>query len=380
MLLRLLTVFIMLILVGFNPLAGQCYSQSVRLPLSRGVNIDRWLEGKNIPANPLTTITAAELSALRKAGFDHVRLPIDVPFLADDTLKFSPQKLKVVDTVIRRIFKSGMNVVFDLHPTKPFKQRLYENPEDTALLAQLWQELLTHYQKKGWTQRMAFELLNEPHFEVFGSQPAQRWENVQQQLYIGARKGCANCTLILKGHSYDTIRSLPKNPIQDSRAYYSIHYYEPFFFTHQGAHWLDVASHVGKIQHLPYPVNDSLICLQAASGPTPESVKTIIKYCSQSFGISAIQNDFRKAAQWSAKHRIPLYLGEFGVIQDSTRPNHREQWLRDVRQTAEQSRFAWAVWEYHNAFRISAKRNPTLLNPGVGNALGLTVTPNPDIS
>jgi hypothetical protein len=62
--------------------------------------------------------------------------------------------------------------------------------------------------------------------------------------------------------------------------------------------------------------------------------------------------DFKAVADWAARQGIPaqrVFLGEFGC---TSMANHvrlgpdRVQWLRAVRETAEEFGFGWALWAY----------------------------------
>jgi endoglucanase len=53
----------------------------------------------------------------------------------------------------------------------------------------------------------------------------------------------------------------------------------------------------------------------------------------------------------SARTKLPLYCGEFGVIH-RTPPETRAAWHRDVTQVFESYGIGWAVWSYKGGFGL----------------------------
>ena len=74
-------------------------------------------------------------------------------------------------------------------------------------------------------------------------------------------------------------------PEDDRRLVVTVHYYEPFHFTHQGAEWAG-----------------------------PEAAKWLgTKWTDTPQERQAVARDFDKAIRWAVKHKRPIYLGEFGA-------------------------------------------------------------------
>ena len=100
----------------------------------------------------------------------------------------------------------------------------------------------------------------------------------------------------------------------------TIHNYEPFKFTHQGAFWVQ--------PELPTGVS----CCDAT----------------QQAELTA-PLDLAKA--WSVQTRYPVYVGEFGAFK-SADMNARVEYTRLARQQIEARGFTWAYWELASNFGV----------------------------
>ena len=64
---------------------------------------------------------------------------------------------------------------------------------------------------------------------------------------------------------------------------------------------------------------------------------------------------FQRGIEWGARHGVPLYCGEFGVILDHPRPEHRANWFRDFGQILAEHRIGWAVWDWEGSFGLDRR-------------------------
>jgi len=55
--------------------------------------------------------------------------------------------------------------------------------------------------------------------------------------------------------------------------------------------------------------------------------------------------EFLEARDWAIENDIPLHLGEFGAVQHAEL-EHRVNWTRSVRNTAEVLGIDWCYWEF----------------------------------
>jgi endoglucanase len=345
---------------------------------------------------PSYTLTPDELQALRRTGFDFVRLAVDPgPFL-----HFQGARRAAVDRIlverVKLILASGLGVIVDFHPSDmqpdytaqaltaglqtPLFQSYLQLLRDTAaLLGQLQ------------AKRVALELMNEPPIAP------GLWQPMLEAAYAAVRAGSPDLPLILEGGNEASAAALMRMKttpfVTDPAVRYSFHYYDPYQFTHQGAAW-NAARYLADV---PYPararaLDDSLTATTATiaalnlSAPEKslayQDAQTRLQdYRASGFDAGTIAKTFARIADWARSQGIPpdrIMLGEFGARQTAlqlagARARERAQWFHDVSAAAEASGFGWAVWAYRSAggFGLAQSDGDNEIQPDIAEALRL---------
>jgi endoglucanase len=109
-------------------------------------------------------------------------------------------------------------------------------------------------------------------------------------------------------------------PADDRNIVVTVHYYDPFPFTHQGATWTN-------------PSRENLV---GVPWGTDVDHQTIVR-------------NFSTIAAWSQDHDRPILLGEFGSF-DKGDMTSRAAWTSTVARTAESNHFAWSYWQFESSF------------------------------
>ncbi len=345
---------------------------------------------------PSYILTSDELQALRRTGFDFVRLAVDPgPFL-----QFQGTRRAAVDRIlterVQLILASGLGVIVDFHPsdihpdytarsltaglqTPTFQSYLQLLRDTAALLGQLH------------GKRVALELMNEPPIAPGA------WQPMLQAAYAAARAGSPDLPLILEGGDEASAAALMKmktTPFAaDPLVRYAFHYYDPYQFTHQGASW-NAARYLADV---PYPararplddsVTASAATIAALNLSAPEKSLAyqdawtrLEDYRASGFDAGTMTKAFAGIADWARAQGIPpdrVMLGEFGARQTALqfagrRARERTQWFHDVSAAAEASGFGWAVWAYRSAggFGLARGDGGNDIQPDIAEALRL---------
>ncbi|MBD3322079.1 MAG: cellulase family glycosylhydrolase, partial [Chitinivibrionales bacterium] len=111
-------------------------------------------------------------------------------------------------------------------------------------------------------------------------------------------------------------------PPGDSNLILTVHYYNPFHFTHQGASWVD-----GADQWLG----------TAWDGTVCEKI--------------AVVNELASVRGFAEAHNIPVNVGEFGAYSAADMQS-REKWTSYCARAFESLGFSWHYWEFCSGFGI----------------------------
>src|SRR5262249_305422 len=123
--------------------------------------------------------------------------------------------------------------------------------------------------------------------------------------------------------AWNSIAALEQLRLSDDRnLIVTVHYYDPFEFTHQGAPWVKGAA---KWKGRKW------------SGSKPER--------------EAVRKALQRAAAWAKKDNRAIFLGEFGAYQEADLPS-RARWSECVSGEARRVGFSWAYWEFCSGFGV----------------------------
>lgn len=359
-----------------------------------------WPPYKDVPGGP----SDAELKALRAAGFDTVRLPVDpAPFFVFEGRRREAVYAMLFDA-LKRIKAAGLKVIVDLHPNSRHaawgQNPIAVGPEAPAFLAvaDVGANLAARFgaADRPW---VALELLNEPRLKCKGEEQA-RWQQMAQFLVQRARAANPSLALIVSGaciSSPDGLLALDPSGFHDPNIFYTFHYYEPFSFSHQGAQfipwpdkYLDGVPWPASARPIDVPLELLNHRVDAAPGlndAARNQARTgaqlnLRRFYASKAGPETIGARFVQLRLWAERHGVPashILNGEFGVIRRSPGAAgalcpDRLRWLRDVREASEANGFAWAYFNYEGPFALIVDEKQRHFDQGVLASLGLAST------
>lgn len=290
------------------------FFQALKPPFGRGINLGNALEAPN-EGEWGVTLEESYFQAIKEAGFDSIRLPVRWSAHAAQAAPYTidPEFFARVDWAVEQALSRGLTVVLNVHHYSEMDER---PDEHAARFLGLWEQIAAHYRDRPPT--LVFELLNEPHDKL----TAAKWNAILLQALAIVRKTNPTRTVVVGPVAWNSINELKslELPEGDRNLIVTVHYYLPFAFTHQGAHWL------GK------------------SGPPVGK-----KWTGTEAERSAVARDFDTAALWGLKHRRPIYLGEFGALNKADLDS-RVHWTKFIADEAALRKMGFAYWEFCSGF------------------------------
>jgi endoglucanase len=282
--------------------------------LGRGVNLGNALEAPKEGAWGVT-LKAEYFKAIKDAGFDSVRLPVkwSAHIKAKPIYAIDPKFAARVDWAIDEALKNNLNVVVNIHH---FEGMDFDPDTYLPELVDLWSRIAARYKDR--PAGVYFELLNEPHDKL----TEEKWNAAVPKLLAAVRKTNPTRPVIVGPGQWNGIRALDKLqlPEADRNLIVTVHSYEPFQFTHQGASW---AKGSDKWKGTKWTGSDA------------EKAE--------------VRKRFEQAAAWAKKHDRPIFLGEFGAFSAADMES-RARWTRFVAREAERLAWSWAYWEFCSGF------------------------------
>ncbi|MGP4112880.1 glycoside hydrolase family 5 protein [Streptomyces sp. 4N509B] len=289
----------------------------------RGMNLGNALDA---PADAAHALAPREryLDAIRDAGFDTVRLPVAWSAHAAPTAPYTVRRAfaERVDRAVDAALARGLTTIVNVH----HYHELHEDPEAHAerFLA-LWRQIAPRYADRD-PALLHFELLNEPRAAL----TPERWNVLLARALAVVRESNPDRTVLVGPAEMNDLRALPRLELpDDDHLTATIHYYAPFPFTHQGAHWVEGSA--------PW-----LGTSWGADADRGDADRVAAER-------AAVSDDLAEAAAWAKAHGVPLFLGEFGAYERADLDS-RARWTAHVRREAERLGIGWAYWEFGTDF------------------------------
>lgn len=326
----------------------------------------------------------ADLKALKDAGLDFLRIPVDpAPLLSARARALHGDLVDSVVAAIDTVNTAGLKALVDLHsiPSDSRTVNTRNILEDDArfdayagLVAEIADRLSGEDPSK-----VAIELMNEPVTGCEG-RDAGRWQQQALALHAAARAAAPKLTLVLSGAcwgSAEGLEALDPAAFADANLIWSFHSYDPFLLTHQGAGW--AGDFIPYVTGLPYPLDSVPRAeLDAAVERIRDRIRAqapltrrpgMLAYLDEQVAAldtseelhAAMAAPFDRVAGWAERNGIApadILLGEFGMIRQAWEgdyavpPAERAAYYRDMIALAEGHGFAWSMWSYGSDFGV----------------------------
>ncbi len=303
-------------------LANNSFAQSaifeINKKLGKGVNLGNTFEAPS-EGEWGTVFKDDYFKKIASVGLQHVRMPIrwDVPARAQQTAPYTINTtfLNRIKNVVDLALKENLSVIINMH----HHESMFTAPDNNTerFLAQ-WEQISVAF--KDYDSRVVFEVLNEPHDKL----NAAKWNPLFKKALDIIRKNNPTRAVLIGPPDYQSAGSISQLSIpNDPNLILSLHYYDPFNFTHQGADWVGDQSKNWLGTKWENTVNERNEVIQSF-----EYAKTISK-----------------------TKNIPINIGEFGAYEKADLQS-RIKWTNYLARWFDEQGFSWAYWEFSAGFGI----------------------------
>jgi endoglucanase len=283
--------------------------------MNRGINIGNALEAPT-EGEWGVTIKDEYFKVIKDAGFDTVRIPINwsAHALKPSPYTIEPEFFNRIDHVVDSALLQGLKVIINMQQYMEIMS--YPDAHKERFIA-MWSQISKRYKDR--SDDLSYELLSEPQNRL----KSGMWNIILAEAIREIRKW-DNKMIIIDTARFAFISELKelRLPENDRNLMASVHYYEPFNFTTQGAHWV---------------------------GSSDRWLGT--KWMGTDEEKNKIRSDLDQAMEWGKKNKRTVLLGEFGAYNKADHDS-RVRWTEFVAREAEKRGLPWAYWEFCSGFGI----------------------------
>lgn len=315
---------------------------------THGVNLGGWLSQCDHSKERYDTfIKEEDIKRIASWGLDHVRLPIDYELVETEDGAVIESGYSYIDSCISWCKKYGLNMILDLHKTagyvfdnQEYSKGFFEQPELMDRFVNLWIKLAKRFVKD--KDILIFELLNE----IVNPDVYEEWNQLAARTVEAIRGVDPDVRIMYGGVCYNSVTSvkLLAKPKYDN-VIFTFHCYEPLIFTHQAAYWCEGMPSDYRVSYpetLERYVEDTKKNLDPIMvGTYYETAIDISKLCDPEF----FRILFKEAIETAEKYDVPLYCGEYGVI-DQADISSTVKWYQDITQVFNEKNIGRAAWSY----------------------------------
>ncbi len=278
-----------------------------------------WQRGAFRGANVMQAqCTAEDLGVLRGWGANLAEIPVSNVYAPTPPYAFQPENLAKLDRAVKAAEQAHLYIALTCRegPGRPDFNRSHEIWRDAAAqeaYARMWREVASHY--GGRASIVGYDLMCEPHPDQEAKQPLGDWNALAKKITAAIREVDKNTPILLNSSGWAYPQQFENlQPTGDPRTVYTVHFYDPHYYTHQKP--ADKVVYPGfRLPDKPEVAWDKMT-LEARLAP-----------------VLAFQQ----------KHQVPIFVGEFGCARFAP---GGEQWMRDQLDLYERHGWSWAYWAF----------------------------------
>ena len=314
----------------------------------KGINLGGWISQfeRYDKAHFDSFITGDDIKNIAGMGFDHVRVPVDYYLFEEEDGTEKTDGFHYLDLCEKWCAENNLHMIIDLHECYGYsfdplkvdldRELFFHDEEMQDRFLKLWERIAKRYADK--PEMIAFEPLNE----VVPMTVVDEWNDLLRRYMKMIRTIAPDTYLIIGGVCYNSVATVSKLDIEvDEKTVYNFHCYEPIIYTHQAAYWVPGMPDDFEIDYPKtleeYREAGRFLQKELAGAVYEENISEI--------GEQFFEDIFKPALEKAEKDGIPLYCGEYGVI-DRAAPEGRIRWLRDIHAVFNRHGIGRSLWNY----------------------------------
>ena len=336
---------------------GVYASQNKAFEIKRGVNLSHWLSqrGENSPAIK-DGMSEIDFIRISRAGFDHVRLPIDEEVLWHEDGQMNKDAFSYLHKGIKWALQNNLRVIVDLHIVRTHnfnagnegkKNPLWDSPEAQEHFINLWSDLINEL-KSYPVSDVAYEIMNEP-----TAPDHDDWNKLVEKAYKLIRGAEKERVVVIGSNMWqgvDTFKYL-RVPQGDEFILLSCHFYEPFLLSHYKAGWTEFGKYQGDVHYPGY-----LVSKDEYDSYSEADKKLTARWTMFPWNKEMLASYLSRAKKIADEKGLNLYCGEFGIYEKAPSEDAL-RWYRDVIDVFDSMDIAWAKWDYKGGFGVYTSDN-----------------------
>lgn len=308
--------------------------------IHKGTNISHWLsQSSRRGVERKAFFQEDDVQYLANLGFDHLRFPVDEEQMFDEAGNKEAEAFALLHAALGWCQKYGLRAIVDLHILRSHhfneeEKPLWIDPAEQEEFITLWQKFSDEL--NGYPNGMlAYELMNEP-----VADDAEDWNQLVDKAVSALREVEPERTLVIGSNRWQSADTFDELRVPDDpNILLSFHFYEPFLLTHYRASWTNIADYEGPVH---YP---GMIVTEDEYAQLPEAQQAFVEGRMRVYKRDTLEKMMQKPMAVAEATGLPLYCGEWGVIENAPR-EARLRWYRDMVSIFEANDIAYANWDY----------------------------------
>lgn len=312
----------------------------------KGVNLGGWFSQCSYTKERYEGfVTEADVEMLSTWDIDHLRVPVDYNLVEDENGDYLEEGFAYLQKIIDWCGKYNLNMILDLHKTKGYsfdsqegEGGFFAEEKYQERFYKLWEQFAKRF--GSYEDRLAFELLNE----VTEPSYIDAWNRIADTCIKRIRMIAPTIKILVGSYWNNSVSAVKDINLSDyENIVLNFHCYEPFIFTHQAAGWVPA-----------FPADFSL----EFPGNREEYAQATKKYFPDMYeGFYALTEGkdfvdseyferlFAEAIQMAEEKKVPLYCGEYGVINKADAESSL-RWYQTIHPVFARHGIGRAAWSY----------------------------------